>query len=187
MIQKYVVIGGGVFAVTVLGLTLVGLSKINTMAKQFNKATSEMKDVTVKDIQDAIVESAVRDAAEDKVSGYVARARNEVMDAAKAELSTEVRAAVNEAKPEIKNQLTGEIERQVANIDIEDMKKTVRAHAEEKVLNKFEGNLQDLLDKYSGNLARIQKIYDSVAEAMGKGINGKDSGGKLTFSVGAGA
>lgn len=184
MYQKILAGGCIVFGTAIVTLGCIAVSKINKIGKKFDKGVTDIESITVKEIQDRVVEDAVRNAAEDKVGQYVYRAHKEVMDIARDEIRKEVTPAVKEAKDSIKDQVTTEITAQVANIDIDDMRKSVREKAEGQVLSKFKGDMNDILEKYSGNLQQINQIYSSVANALGKGVNGNDSSQKLTFSLG---
>ena len=65
-------------------------------------------------------------------------------------------------------------------IDMAEMKRSAREKAEAKILEKFDGNLEDLLAKFNENLSNIQKIYGGIADAISKGKE-KDNGIKFTI------
>ena len=183
MFEKVMIAGGLVVATALTAISTATLIKANKIGKKFDKGVTELESITIKDIQEKMVEDAVKNAAEDKVGQYVYRAHKEVMDIARDEIKKEVTPAVNAAKVEIKDKVSAEIIDQASKIDIEDMRKSVREKAENQVLSKFKGDLNDLLEKYSGNLQQINQIYSSVANALGKGVNGSDNSQKLTFSL----
>ena len=189
MFEKAMIAGGLVVATVLTAVSTATLIKANKIGKKFDKGVTELESITIKDIQEKMVEDAVKNAAEDKVGQYVYRAHKEVMDIARDEIKKE-REKMSEderkrwmKKVEIKDKVSAEIIDQASKIDIEDMRKSVREKAENQVLSKFKGDLNDLLEKYSGNLQQINQIYSSVANALGKGVNGSDNSQKLTFSL----
>ena len=61
-----------------------------------------------------------------------------------------------------------------------ELTESARDKAEEKILSKFDGNLEDLLAKFNDNLSNIQKIYGGIADAIAKGKE-QDKGVKFTI------
>lgn len=177
-----IAVGAVALATTITTLCGVALNKINKMAKKFDKGVKDLEEVTVKDIQAKLVEEAVNQAADEKVGQYVALANKAVLSDARETIRKEVDSAVREAKRDISDKVSTEISEQASQIDMDDLKRRVRDKAEAKVLQKFDGNLQDLLDKFSGNLSQVQKIYGSIADTLGKGA-AKDDDKKITFSL----
>lgn len=178
VINKVVVVLSAFGAAFLAGLG-VDIYEHQKVAKKIGIAAGDLKEAAVKDIQQSIVEKAVTDAAEDRVSSYVRNVKNEVMDEARIKLGEEARKAVNDASEEIKKKVDDKIAEEVSKIDISELKKSARDKAEAKILEKFDGNLEDLLAKFNENLSNIQKIYGGIADAISKGK--EDKGIKLSL------
>lgn len=164
LIQLGLMAGGTILAG--IGGTL--LFRVNELAKKFDVSVKELKDITTDKIKDSIVESAVRKAAEDQVSDCIVRVHNDVMGAARNKISDETRKAVMNAKEDIEKEVSERISKEAALIDMEDLRKSARDKAEEKILSKFNGNLDDLLGKFNENLSNVQRIYGGIADAISK-------------------
>lgn len=166
---------------TVLGaLGIADFFEHRETNKKIGMSMKELKNSSVKEIQRNVVESAVRSAAEDSVNEYVRRVNNEVMNDARQKISDETRKAVLNASDSIKKEVSERISTEASLIDMTDLKKSARDKAEEKILNKFDGNLEDLLAKFNDNLSNIQKIYGGIADAISKGKE-NDKGVKFTI------
>lgn len=178
--QKILIAFGTAFGVALATALGVDIYEHQKVAKKIGIAAGDLKEAAVKDIQQGIVEKAVKDAAEDRVSTYVRNVKNEVMDDARIKLGEEVKRAVNDASEEIRKQTNDKIADEVSKIDISELKKSARDNAEAKILEKFDGNLEDLLEKFNDNLSNVQKIYGGIADAISK-TNERDKGLKFTI------
>lgn len=172
-----IVIGTGAVLTTAVGY--LGC-KLRKLANNVGMSVSEMEEASKKDIQEAMIEKAVKNAAEIKTEHYIHMAGNRVTKEALDTIQTEVRKSVDEAKVKVESQVEGRITEQVANLDIDSLKKTVRERAEKKVIEKFDGKLDDILKDFSDNLDRVKKIYTSIADTL----TPKDSGKEISFKVG---
>lgn len=180
MYKNLVVAGIIAGAVVISSIGGVIIHKVNKIGEKFNKSFKDLEKATEKDISEALVKKAVEEAADETVQTYIRRVGDTALADSKAEVRDAVRKAVQAAKAEINEQVSDRISAEAALIDMEELQKATRAKAEEKILSKFNGNLDDLLGKFNENLSNVQKIYDGIAEAMGK----KDSGKEIKFSVG---
>lgn len=173
-------IGVGTAVVTLAG---VAVHKLNKLSKKFDKSVSELEDSTVKDIQQTVVQRAVENAAQNTVKDYMRDMHNVVLSDANRELRKEAQEAVSEAKKDIHAKVQEVTAEEASKIDMVEFRKAVRDKAEQKVLTKFDDNLQDIVDKFSGNLGNIQKIYSSIAETVRK-TSDKSDDGKVRFTLG---
>lgn len=180
MWNKIIAVGTMLTGVAVLvAAGLIG-SKTNTISKKFDKSVSDLEKATENDITESLVETAVSNAAKKKVSNYVEHVGDTVLSDSKQQITDAVRKAVAAAKTEMIDQVSERISTEASLIDIDDLKRSARDRAEEKILSKFDGNLDDLLEKFNENLSNVQKIYNGIADAMSK----KDSGKEIKFSLG---
>ena len=107
-------------------------------------------------------------------------ATNSVVASVRNDISREVKAAVSEAYSDIKGAVAKELREQVANVDIRSIRKDVIEKAAEKAAEKFDGDLEEILQKYNADLSNVSKIYSSIARSM----SGRDDGREMTFRIG---
>lgn len=168
MLNKLIAMGligaGSIFGI--IGGIII--HKTNSLTRRFDTTVKNIENLTVNDIEKSIIEQAVQKAADEKVGNCIQTVKAEVMADAKRRISDEVRKAVMDAKEEIEQSVTDCIGHEASLIDMDDLRKSARKKAEEKILSKFDGNLEDLLQKFNENLSNVQKIYGGIADAIGK-------------------
>lgn len=181
MLNKIIGIAIAAGATVVLTLTGVDIYEHHQVAKKVDKSVNELEKSAIKDIQQGMIQRAVEDAAGRSVTEHLNRIKNEVFAEARVKLSEEVRAAVKEAGDVIRREVGEKISSEASMIDIGELKKSARDKAEQKILDKFDGNLEDLLAKFNDNLGNIQKIYGGIADAISKG---QEQNKGLKFTIG---
>lgn len=174
-------IGVGLTALAALGL--IDLSERRETNKKIGISMKELKNATYKDISASMLEKAVKEAAEEQTETFMREIRSDVMSDARQKLSDETRKAVFEAKDVIKKEVGDRISTEASMIDMSELKKSARDRAEEKILSKFDANLDDLLDKANKNLSNYMEIYEGIANAINRGKNDEGSKG-LKFTIG---
>ena len=160
-------VGIGVTILT--GLGLVDLFEHRETNKKIGMSLKELKDASKDCIKESLVDAAVESAAETAVNEQLTKLREGALASAKVQMYDEVRKAVTAASSQIKKEVSDRISTEASMIDMTALKKSAREKAEEKILNKFDGNLEDLLSKFNDNLGNIQKIYGGIADAISKG------------------
>ncbi len=167
MNKQFVQLGLMAGGTLVVGVVAAFWGKLDNLAKKLDTSVNGLKDVTTDKIKDTIIEKAVKEAADEQVTGIVMKVQNDVMTSAKEKLNDEVRRAVKEAQNEIQSTVSERISKEAELIDIEDLRKVVRKKAEDRIVNKFDGSLDDLLGKFNENLGNVQRIYGGIANAIG--------------------
>ena len=157
----------------------LSLAACGGMAFVVYKALKITKDVDVTigniaekipvEIEKDILEKATKEAVTMEVSRRVAFASQQVYSDAKSEIKEAVNKEVSKQKDDMALEVKKEIEKKVAKIDIDDLRKEVISEAKEKVSDKFDSDLQSILDKYNSDLSNISKIYSSIANSIGGG------------------
>lgn len=140
--------------------------QVEKVCAKIDKTIDEVVDDVEIDIPVALVEKAVEKAVDREVSKQTEHAASVAVREVKSDISKQVRTAVEEEYTDISKRVSDEITKQVEDIDIRLLKKEVRVKAEQKILDKFEGELDDLTDKYNNELRSVSKIYKSIEEAM---------------------
>lgn len=142
------------------------------LMKIFNKAASEVGELTTVEVREAIVEQAVHQAAGREVSRIVAKAtrsaESEIANAAQ----KKVGQAVNDCYKKISSAVTDRIASESAKINMDKLSEEVVEKAKDLIAEKFDSKLDDLTEAYSKQIKSIGKVYESFAEKLG-GDKGK--------------
>lgn len=180
MFEKFivpVVVGVGSLVLSAIGIDIYQNRQI---AKRVDLSVKDLKTATREDIHEGIIRKAVEEAADSAVGDYVREVKAEVVTQARRSLDDEARKAVREASSQIQKEVSDRIATEAALIDMTGLKQSAREKAEAKILEKFDGNLEDLLSKFNDNLSNVQRIYGGIAEAITK-TNEKSNGIKLSL------
>jgi hypothetical protein len=181
MIEKaigVVVVGIGGLVLTALGVDIYQNRKV---AEKVDMSVKGLKNATAQDIHEGMLRKAVEEAANATVGSYVREIKSEVVSSARQTLNDEARKAVRNAQDIIQREVSERISTEASMIDMSELKRSARNKAEEKILDKFDGNLEDLLTKFNDNLSNVQKIYGGIADAISK-TNNKDKEIKFSLS-----
>lgn len=177
--NKLVVMTIGAVATAVVSVTMsvVTMAKDYKLKKSLQKGLNKIDVMTDEQIADAMVEKAVAKAADRKVDRYMADTEDAVLRTARKDLEIQARNAVVKSANEIRDSASAEIARQVAMLDIEQLKKRVCDQAEQHVVTKFDRCLDDSLKKFQDQLDNTRKIYDGLSRAMAEKGDKKDGEG----------
>ena len=145
MFNKVAMAFGIAFAGALAAALGVDIYEHRQVSKKVGLSVKELKEATVKDIQKGVVEQAVKCAAEDSVGEYVRKVKDNVMAEARDKIGIEVKQAVEASKLVTEKEVLDRISSEAARIDMTELKKAARDKAEAKILEKFDGNLEDLL------------------------------------------
>lgn len=170
--------GGGVAVVT-CACGYLG-HKLNKLAKKVGMSVDELANAESRDIREEMIQRSIDKAAGREVRKYTQEAVDETLRGIKAEVKKQVKAAMDDSFSELKGAVEEEIAKQAAAIDHQALKKDVTEKAKAKILEKFDGNLDDILKDFSDNLDRVKKIYTSISDTLSE----RDSGKEIRFKVG---
>ena len=164
--------------------------KQDELAKKLDLSIEELAKKTPVDISEEMVNKAVQTATDREVKAAVHEASKSVKTAAHETLSSEVKKEVNAAKDTIKAEVGEEISKPVALIDEGAARAEVVKRAEEKVLKKLDGSLDNVLNEAREECRRrlnsVTKSWESIAdwaETLLPRRNGSSSGSGMTFRV----
>lgn len=180
MWEKLLAVGTMIVGAAVVAVGGAVLTKTRELSKKFDKSVMDLEKTSEDEIKKELVETAVENAAKRKVDSYVDRVGDVVMASSKQEISDAVRKAVATAKIDMIDQVSERVSAEAALIDMDELKKSARDKAEKKILDKFDGNLDDLLGKFNENLGNVQRIYNGIAETFNKNKSDKE----FKFTVG---
>lgn len=165
-------IGISIIAMVAVGIaTLFGFSVHETrqVNKKIGKAAEDLKNASVKDISDAMVQQAIEKAAEQAVSVNVATDNYIILSKAKSSLESQISELVKERYGDAVREVSERIAAQAAKIDDpEALKKAVRSRAEDILVRQFKNELDDLKDRAEDTIERAVSTYedklDDIAE-----------------------
>lgn len=166
--NKYKILGciGGAVGLFGIGYAVYNSCKVNTVCEKLNSSIDEMAEDIEIDIPEAMVESAVKKSVDREVRRAISMATEKIVKNIKLDIHDQIKTAVDTSYSDLKDKVSIEISKQVANIDIKEIKDSIRTKAEEKILERFDGDLDDLLEKHNRELDRVNKIYKSIADSM---------------------
>jgi hypothetical protein len=162
----------GVFGV-IAGVVGIGYawfvnSKINDLNDALKASVDKISGEIKVDISEAIVEKAVNKAVEREVDRAVRKVSYEVMDTINRDIRSKVKSSVESEYSSIRAYVSKEVSKTVANLDMEVLRNDVREQAKDLVVEKFNENLDSLLQDFNQNLTNVSKIYSSIADTMTK-------------------
>lgn len=161
-------ITGIVVTSSAIGMGLIGWfgRKLSKLTKKVGMAVDDMAKTEAKDIQQELIERSVEKAAKQEVRKYAEQASNEALQSVKSEVKMQVRKSVDEAFDDLKKSVEDEIADQVANIDHHALQKDIVDKAKKKILEKFDGSLDDVLKDFQDDLNRVKKIHTSISDIL---------------------
>lgn len=163
--------------VGLLGVTfgLVGIgyawgthSKLAKISEKLDCSIEELADRTHVDIPDSMIERAVEKAVVDQVKQAVGKATDTVVVDIKKDIRKQVSDAVEEEYSDIKGAVLDELVTAASKIDVKRVRADVEKAAKEQALEKFDNNLDDILENFNDQLKNTSKIYTSIADTMTK-------------------
>lgn len=164
----------------VFGYAIGSRKKLNDICEKIDSKVDELsKDVDV-DVPEKIIQDAVDRAVNREVRKQVDRAVATVISSTKSDINNEVCIAVKAIYPDIRKSCIEKVTEEVSKINVRDLKDAIREDAREKVAEKFDGQLDDIIEKFNDDLDNVSKIYTSIARKM----SGSDSGKDLKISLG---
>ena len=176
------------FCGLVVGLVGVGYAvgsrkKLSDVADKLNKSIDEISNDMEVDIPQCVIDKAVNKAVEREVERRVRVASKEAVTKVSTDIHNSVADSVNKAYSDIDRSVKTEIKKQIALIDIREARREVIAEAKKTVAEKFESDLDDILENYKDELATVSKIYKSIANAVNESkSNSNDNVIRLSVS-----
>ena len=149
-----------------VGYGLYVTNKMNKLAGKIGKTIDELsKDIKV-EVNDGLVQQSLDRAVEREVGTTVKHAAASITLEIRDDIRKEVKSKVESAYSNIKTDVTKEVERQVGNIDISDIRKEIVEKGKQAAVEKLNGSLDDICDKFNNDLHNVSKIYESIANRM---------------------
>ena len=166
-----------------VGYAVGGRKKLGDVADKLNKSIDEISNDMEVDIPQCVIDKAVNKAVEREVERRVQVASKEAVTKVSTDIHKSVADSVNKVYSDIDRSVKAEIKKQIALIDIREARREVIAEAKKTVAEKFESDLDDILENYKDELATVSKIYKSIANAVNESkSNSNDNVIRLSVS-----
>lgn len=146
-----------ILGVAALGYAMHVTSKMNKLCAKLDLSVDELSESIDISMPDAIVKEAVDRAADRAAYKAVQSATVTAVNQVRHDIQKEVKTAVDNAYADLRGKVEREISDQIGNIDISSIKRDVIKKAGEKAAEKFESDLEDILEKYNSVQDCIRK------------------------------
>jgi hypothetical protein len=164
--DNFVAILGVAAGLIGLGYAMGTHSKMAKISENLDRSIEELASNTPVDIPNDMIERAVEKAVAYEVKQAVSKTTDRIIVDVKRDIHKQVSDAVESEYSNIKATVLEELTAEAAKIDAKRVRADVERAARDRALEKFEDNLDDILDDYKGNLNNVAKIYKSFADTM---------------------
>ena len=161
--------------VGMLGLTfgLIGIgyamgthSKMTKISEKLDRSIEDLASDVPIDIPSSMIERAVEKAVALEAKQAVGKATDAAIVAVKRDIHKQVVDAVESEYSNIKGTVLEELVTEASKIDAKRVRADVERAARERALEKFDDNLDDILQKHNDELENVTKIYKAIADAV---------------------
>lgn len=159
-----ILLGG--LALVGTGLGIYAIVQNHRMERIFSDGVERVRKLTSVEVSQAIVDEAVNRAAGAEVSRAVTQIVNRSRDAMAQEIASKVKSAVSEQYGTLSKAVKESIVKKAADIDIDDLRAEVVERAKEAIAERLDSDLDEVIEKYNGELQNVGKIYQAVATLM---------------------
>lgn len=160
-----VLVGAVAMTAVSVVVTTVNAVRVNRTINRLNRCTRKVEDMSDDRISEIMLKNAVDKATDAKIERYLKNVKNETMEEASRKLKEASRSAVEAAAYPIREEAAEKIAQQVADLDIEQLKRRVSDKAEERVINKLDNVIETSAKKFNDQLDQTKKIYDKLIKA----------------------
>lgn len=168
----------GVAGLVGIGYAIGTHTKLAKVSERLDRSINDIADNMEFDIPEELISKAVDAAVNTEARKVVNRATNETISELKRDVRSEVQRAIDKEYDNLKDTVLKEITVQASKIDVSRVRRSVEEAAEQAALDKFDDNLDDILEKFNDNLTNTSKIYSSIRDAITK-----DSDSRKEFVV----
>lgn len=158
-----------------VGYALGTRSKMAKISDKLDRSIEELASNTPVDIPDDMIERVVEKAVAYEVKQAVGKTTDRIIVDVKRDIHKQVSNAVESEYSNIKDVVLKELTEEAAKIDTKRVRADVEKAAKELALEKFDDNLEGILENFNNQLKSTSKIYTSIADTMTR-YKSNDSG-----------
>ena len=159
-------IGGCVLGLVGVGYAIGSHRKLGDLCNKIGIAVKDLASRTDVDVSESMVKQAMHKAVDAETGRIVRRVSTQVVDYMVKDIHDQVGSVVASKKADISGAVTDRIAKEVSKIDMDALSAQVTEKAQAAVLEKFDGNLDGILNKFNNDLNNVSKIYNSIAQNM---------------------
>lgn len=163
-----------------LGLIGIGYgigmrSKMAKISDKLDCSIEELASKTPIDIPNDIIERAVERAVALEAKNAVGKATDTAVVAIKRDIHKQISDAVEEEYSNIKETVLEELVTEAAKIDAKRVRADIEKAAKERAMEKFDDNLDAILEKHNSELENVTKIYKAIADVVAPSKSNNDN------------
>ena len=162
-----------IFKLVLGSAAIVGATYMAKACKQLidiknklDRSIGELSEMTEVDISETVIEAAVERKVNAEVSVAVKKATTLIIADLESSMKKEVKKSVEAEYEILSKSVKDKLDKEVENINLEKLRKEVINEAKKAAADKFENDLDDVLEKYNNNLEKITQIYSSISQSM---------------------
>lgn len=159
---------GGAIGLIGIGYALGTHSKMAKISEKLELSIDDLANKTPVDISDSLIERATEQAVAREVKDAVGKVTDAALKDVKRDIHKQVSDAIESEYSDIKGEVLEEVKNEVAKIDVKRVRADVEKAAKEAVLEKLDTNMDDILENFNAQLNSTSRIYNSIADTMGK-------------------
>ena len=164
--DSFVGLLGVTFGLVGIGYALGTHSKMAKISEKLDRSIEDLASDMSIDIPNDMIERAVERAVANEAKQAVGKATDAVIVAVKRDIHKQVTDAVESEYSNIKDTVLEELVTEASKIDAKRVRADVERAAKEIALEKFDDNLDDILQKHNDELANVTKIYKAIADTV---------------------
>ena len=167
---------GVAFGLIGVGYAIGTHTKLAKISEKLDCSIEDLASKTSIDIPDDMVERAVEKAVAYEVKQAVNKTTDKIILDVKRDIHKQVSDAVDSEYNNVKETVLEELVSEAAKIDVRRVRADVEKAAKEHALEKFDDNLDDILENFNDQLKNTSKIYTSIADTIApyKASNGRE-------------
>ncbi len=146
--------------------------KHKDICDMLNRSIDSISENIEVEIAESIINRAVEKAVDREAGRAAERVSDNILKSTRNKVTLEVKKVIDDNYKYIRKDVEKKLIEEVQKLDITELQKEVRKDAAEKVAYKFNGCLDDILERFNGQLADVQKIYQSISNTFSS--NGRD-------------
>lgn len=157
---------GVTFGLVGIGYAMGTHSKMAKISDKLERSIEDLAGNMPIDIPNDMIERAVEKAVAAEAKLAVGKATDAAIVAVKRDIHKQVTDAVESEYSNIKGTVLEELVTEASKIDAKRVRADVEKAAKEIALEKFDDNLDDILQKHNDELANVTKIYKAIADTV---------------------
>lgn len=164
--DNFVGLLGVTFGLIGIGYAMGTHSKMAKISEKLDRSIEDLASDVPIDIPNDMIERAVEKAVAAEAKQAVSKATDAAIVAVKRDIHKQVTDAVESEYSNIKETVLEELVTEASKIDAKRVRADVERAAKEIALEKFEDNLDDILQKHNDELENVTKIYKAIADTV---------------------